>query len=140
MRLPAVRDDLADQAALDVGDVEVAGSIERHIGGAVELGRRTGAVGLAERPLAGHRPDLAGAVHGQRLGLVEAGPRAGAVGEARLPRARKRADDAVRGNLADAVVAGVGDVEVAGAVQGDAGRTGELRLCARSVDESRRAV
>ena len=74
---------LADAVVARIGNVEVAGVVHRHAGGAPQLSR---------------------------------GGRAAVSAVALCPRPRDSGDDAVGGHLADAVVARIGNVEVAGVV------------------------
>jgi hypothetical protein len=85
--------DLAHLLVAEIGDIEVAGCVQRQAVGRIELSqiRRTAVAEVAGMSVAG-----------------EGG------------------DDAGRGDFADAVIVGVGQVEVALAVDGDAVRVREL--------------
>jgi hypothetical protein len=84
----------------------------------------------------GHE-EVAGGVDRHGPGALEAGVEGGAVGGAEIERrAGKRADGAIGSDAADCVVAGVGDVEVAGAIAGEAERKVETRGGADPVGRS----
>src|SRR5208282_5051307 len=128
----------ANPVVASVGDVEVAGGAYRDARGRVEDGRRPiardggdDAVGadLADPVVAGiGEEEVTGGIHRDAVRLVKLGLRGRTVvaAEARYPSARDGGDDAVGADLADPVVAGVGDVEVAGGVHRDALRMVEL--------------
>src|SRR5207253_2708541 len=142
--------DLADAVVLRVRDVEVAGGIEGHAAWADELrgGRgaavarealRTGAGVGRDDAAGGDLPDavvltlrdveVAGGIEGHADGFVELrGGRGAAVAcETHRTCAGVGRDGAVGGDLADAVVAAVCDVEVAGGIEGHANGCVELR-------------
>src|SRR5205823_3276255 len=73
---------------------------------------------------------------GDAVRAIEARRGAGAVVVPRAAVAGQRGDDAGRRDLADRVVAGVGDVDIAVFVAGDALRSAKLRDLARAVLES----
>src|SRR5439155_1371940 len=135
--------DLADAVVVRVGDVEVAGGIEGHAVGAAELsgGRgaavarealRTGAGVGRDGAAGGDLPDavvltlrdveVAGGIEGHADGFVELrGGRGAAVAcETHRTCAGVGRDGAVGADLADAGVAAVCDVEIAGGIDGDA--------------------
>ena len=147
--------DLADAAVLGIGDVDVAGRIEGHVFGAPELGI-DGLAGVAEEAgvaVAGDGVDVAvggdfaddvvggvgdvnivGGIDRQAGGQMEegggggsavtvsAGTAAGADGAG----AGEGADDAVGRDHAHAVVAGIGDIKVAVAIEHQAVRAVQL--------------
>ena len=78
--------------------------------------------------------EVAGGVHGDPAGSVQlgAGGRAVVAAEALRPVARHGGDHPVR-DLADAVVASVGDVQVAGGIHGDARGIVQLGAGGRAV-------
>src|SRR5207249_4556711 len=143
---------LADARVARVRDVEVAGGVEGHANGVVEVrggrgaavaqeARRTtaaagvgrdGAPGadLADAAAAAVRDvEIAGGIDGHANGYVElrGGGGAAVAREARRAGAGVGRDGAPGGDLADAAVVVVGDVEVAGGIEGHAIGCGELR-------------
>ena len=146
-------DDLPDDAVLGVGDVEVARSVRGDVARAVEAVPQArprvqdGTRRARERVDGAGRnrdfPDravvgdvkVARPVGGDVAWAVEAGGGAHAIRAAVLARrAGEGGDDAGRDDdLADALVVGVGDLEVAGAVGGDAARPAEARRGAGAV-------
>src|ERR1019366_9345319 len=149
----AVRN-LADAMVVLVGDVQVAGGIHGDACGIVQLGAGGRAVVAAEacRPTTGHGRDhavrnladamvvlvgdvqVAGGIHGDARGIVQlgAGGRAVVAAEACRPTSGHGRDHAVR-NLADAMVVLVGDVQVAGGINGDARGIVQLGAGGRAV-------
>ncbi len=146
--------DLAYRAIVGVGDVQVAFRIDRQphwrvqarAGGRAAIARvaRSSATGDGVDGGAGHfaHPriarvgyiNVAGAIHRHALRAVElrAGGRAGIAAESRCSVARESRDGAARAHLAHHVIAGVGDVIVAGAVRGDGVRRVHLRAGGRA--------
>ena len=108
---------------------EAAGPRARH------RGDRPAGIELADTVVAAIGDvEVAGAVHGHAMGQAE--PcfccRHAIPVEAASPRAHRRGDHAAGVDLADAVIVGIGDVEVAGAVVRHHVNGGvELRRCCR---------
>ncbi|MNS29471.1 hypothetical protein D3C72_614720 [compost metagenome] len=135
----AVRGDLADAVVARVRHVDRAGGVHGHAAGAVELGGGGAALGVARAGAAAEGADQAGgrdladgvvagvghvdvarSVHRELVRVVEARRGRDAVGQAGDALAGERRVGAVGRHAADAVVAAVGHVEVAGGVEGDA--------------------
>ena len=131
--------------ALEFGEIEVAGGVHRHIAGGDQLD--TGGASDIACAAAGHGSDDAiGAdaphavvavvghvevsrqVRSQAIGKVELGGRGRAAIAAETGHAgsRQGGDDAAGRDLTHAVVGGVGEVEIAQAVDGDALDGGKL--------------
>ena len=134
------RGDLADSVVVRVGHVDVARAVGGNASRVPETGRSPGGVGRAAHPRGssqrGHLPgggdladgvvarvghvDVARAVGGNAPRVPETGRSAGGVGRAAHPRGScQRGHHTGRGDLADGVVARVGQVDVARAVGGN---------------------
>ena len=143
--------DLEDAVIAGISDIEVAGAVvHHHVNGEVELclgcppadspgplglrarrrGDRPAGVDLADTVVAGiGEVEVPGAVQPHADGIVELrrGCRPAVPAGALSPRARYRGDRPAGIDFADALVAGIGDVEVARAVQRRASGEVELR-------------
>ena len=147
--------DLADPVVARIGKVEVARAVHRYACGRVDLrlsrrsavtadtalprarhGRdRPGGVDLADPVVAGiGKVEVARAVHRYAIGSGERrlSRRPAIAAETELPRARHGRDRPGGVDLADAVVASVGDVEVARTVDRHTLGTGDPRLSRRA--------
>ena len=148
---PAVRRYLAHAVAFELGDIEVAGGVEREVARRHELGVG-GRAAIAERTFAARAGEgrdravrryfahavvaevrdveVAGGVEREAVGLIEprAQGRPAIAAQAGPPGAGDGGDPAVPGHLADAVVFGIGDVDVALGVDGDALGEAQLRV------------
>jgi hypothetical protein len=135
-----------------VADVDVAGGIDCHPSRVVELGGGAGAVGEPTDAGTGEGGDDAGgcdfadaivdlvgdvevaaSVNSDRVRAVELGGGAGAVGEPGDAGPGEGGDDAGGCDFADGMVVGVGDVDVAGCIDGDPVRAVELGAGAGAV-------
>lgn len=144
--------DLADTVVVEIGDVKVVDLIDRQTVGIAEAGGVSGSIDVvsdARSSEVGHLAggvDLADAVvgivgdveiaetiDGDPVGEMEGGRRAGSGGISAVTAACEGGDFARGVDLADTVVGGVCDVEIAEAVGGDAHRFLEDRGFAGSV-------
>ena len=77
---------------------------------------------------------VAGGIHGDAVGIIQlgAGGRAAVAADSLDPVSRHGGDHPIR-DLADAAVTGVGDVQVAGGIHGDAGGIVQLGAGGRTV-------
>ncbi len=147
--------DRAQRVVARVGNHDPAVAVDQHRARRVQARLRPRAVRIAGQRAAGQRRDLAirrdradavvvgvgddhapRAVHRHAHRPVELRLRAGAVAPARHAGAGQRRHDAVGRHLADRVVAGVGDVEIARRVQRQARRRVEARRGALPVPEA----
>ena len=151
----SVGKNLADALVIRIGDVQVESRIHGDASGRVQLGAGGQSVVAAEsfRPVSRHRGDrsienhadalvrgvgdvqVAGGIHGDALGILQlgAGGRAVVAAVARRPVSRHGGDESI-GDLADAVVPRVGDVDdAAGGIHGDAGGRVQLGAGGRAV-------
>ena len=146
---------LADAVVERIGDVQVARSVHRHASGLVQLRRRSRAAvpAAAVSPISRDRGDHSRSVHLADAVVVPIGDvqvaqtvrrhaggavqlrrngRAAVPAEAARPVARHRGDHPRSVHLADAVVARIGDVQVARAVQRHATGSVQLRRHSRA--------
>jgi hypothetical protein len=151
----AVGGDAADGVVGEVGDEEVPGGVDDEVVGVVEQGGLSRAVAVAghartrdrgDRSVGGDpadavvlgigHVDVPVGVHADPEGEVESSRGRETVEESPDTAAGVGGDGAVGGDLADAVVLDVGDVEVAGAVDGAAIGGAEAGGAGGAVDES----
>ena len=142
-------------AVAGIGDPQVAVAGQRQCGGRIEACRDAGSIDVRRSSATGQRAHLAvgpddadaivpgighvhapGFVHGDTHRRMELRRRGIAIAEARAAVARQRGHHAVGRDLADGVVAGIGDVEVAVAIDGERRRGVETRLIAAAICEA----